>query len=79
MGTGDNVTTNISEQLHIGNVKEVYRCTIKVTYIPQVLKHNNRCTGLDYMAEALSYLALQGWYGIDSEKLFYLLSATNKR
>jgi hypothetical protein len=43
-----------------------------------MLKHNDWCTGLDYMEETLSYLALQGWYDIDSAKVFNLLSATEK-
>jgi len=77
MGSGDNFTTNISERLHIGNVKEAYRSTNNINYIQQMLKHNDRCTGLDYMEETLSYLALQGWYDIDSAKVFNLLSATN--
>jgi hypothetical protein len=79
MGTGDNVTTNISERLHIGNVKKEYQSTNKVNYIPQMLKHNDWCTGLDYMEETLSYLALQGWYNIDSANFFNLLSAADKR
>jgi len=61
MGSGDNITTDISERLHIANVKEAYRSTNKVNYIRQILKHNDQCTGLDYMEETLSYLALQGW------------------
>jgi hypothetical protein len=44
-----------------------------------MLKHNDRCTSLDYMEETLSYLALEGWYDIDSGKVFNLLSATDKR
>ena len=79
MGSGDNFTTDISERLHISNVKEAYRSTNKVNYIRQMLKHNDRCTGLDYMEETLSYLALQGWYDIDSAKVFNLLSAAHKR
>jgi len=79
MGSDDNSTTHISEQLHIGNVKEAYRSTNKVNYIHQMLKHNDRCTGLDYMEETLSYLALQGWYDIDSAKIVNLLSAANKQ
>jgi len=79
MGSGDNFTTDISERLHIANVKEAYRSTFKVNYIRQMLKHNDRCTSLDYMEETLSYLALQGWYEIDSAKVFNLLSATDKR
>jgi hypothetical protein len=79
MGSGDNFTTDISERLHIASVKEAYRSTNKVNYIRQMLKHNDRCTGLDYMEETLSYIALQGWYDIDSAKVFNLLSATNKQ
>jgi len=79
MGTGDNFTTDISERLHSANVKEAYHSTNKVNYIRQMIKHNDRCTGLDYMEEILSYLALQGWYDIDSAKVFNLLSATDKR
>jgi len=79
MGSGDNFTTDISERLHFTNVKEAYRSTNKVNYIRQMLKHNDRCTGLDYMEETLSYLALQGWYDIDSAKVFNLLSAPDKR
>jgi len=43
-----------------------------------MLKHNDLCTGLDFMEETLSYLALQGWYDIDSAKVFNWLSATDK-
>jgi hypothetical protein len=44
-----------------------------------MLKHNDHCTGLDYMEETLYHLALEGWYDIDSAKVFNLLSATNRR
>jgi hypothetical protein len=70
MGSGDNFTTDISERLHIGNVKEAYQSTNKVSDIRQMLKHNDRSTGLDYTEETLSYLDLQGWYDIDSGKVF---------
>src|SRR5882757_2049747 len=79
MGSGDNFITDISERLHIANVKEAYQSSNKVNYIRQMLKHNDRCTSLDYMEEILSYLALQGWYDIDSAKVFNLLSAADKR
>jgi len=78
MGSGNNFNTDISEQLHIINVKEAYQSTNEVNYIRQMLKHNDWCTGLDYMEETLSHLALQGWYDIDSAKVFNLLSATDK-
>jgi len=73
MGSSDNFTTDISERLHIANVKDAYRTSNKVDYIRQMLKHN------DYMEETLSYLALEGWYDIDSAEVFNLLSATDKR
>ena len=79
MGSGENFTTNISERLYIGNVKEAYQSTNKVNYIQQMFKYNNQCTGLDYMEETLSYLALQGWYNIDSVKVFNLLSAADEQ
>jgi hypothetical protein len=41
-------------------------------------KQNNRCTGLDYMEETLSYLALQCCYDIELAKVFNLLSANDK-
>jgi len=44
-----------------------------------MLKHNDRCTGHDYMEETLSRLALQGWYDIDFAKVVNPLSATNKQ
>jgi len=77
-GSGDNFTTDISERLHIANVKETYQSTNKDNYIRQMLKHNDRCTSLDYMEETLSHLALQGWYDIESAKVSNPLSATDK-
>jgi len=53
MGSGDNFTTDIPEWLQIGNVKEHYRSTNNVNYIQQMFKHNDKCTGLDYMEETL--------------------------
>jgi len=43
-----------------------------------MLKHNYWSTGLDYMERTLLYLALQGWYDIDSAKVYDLLSKANK-
>jgi hypothetical protein len=79
MGSSDNFTTDISERLHIGNVTEAYRSTNKVNYNRHTLMHNDRSTGRDYMEETLSYLALQGWYDIDSAKVFNLLSAADNQ
>jgi len=79
MGSSDNFTTDISERPHIATVKEAYQSSNKANYIRQMLKHNDQCTGLDYMGETLSHLALQGWYAIHSAKVFNLLSATDTR
>jgi len=72
MGSGDNFSTDIPERQHIANVKEAYRSSNKVNYIWQMLEHNDQCTGLDVMEETLSELAVQGWYDIDSAKVFNL-------
>jgi len=77
MGSGDHFKTDISEWLHIANVKVAYRSSNKLNYIQRMMKPNDRCTGPDYMAETLSYLALEGWYDIDSAKVITLLSATD--
>ena len=79
MGSGNNFTTEISERLHIPKVKERYRSSNKVNYIRQMVNHNDQCTGLDFMEETLCHLALEGWYDIDSAKVFNLLSATDKQ
>jgi len=78
IGSGDNFTTDISEWLHISNIKVAYRSTNKANDIKQMLKHIDRSASLDYMEETLWYLALQGWYDIDSAKDFNLLSASNQ-
>ena len=78
MGSGDNFTTDISERLHIANAKKAYRSTNKVNYIRHRLKHNDRCTGLTDMEETVSYLALEGWYNIDSAIVLNILSTTNQ-
>jgi len=60
MRSCDNFTTDISERLHIANVKDAYRSSNYVNDIRQMLKQNDWCTGLDYREETLSYLALPG-------------------
>jgi len=58
--TGDNCTTVICGRLHIANMKDRYRSCNKLSYIQQMVTHNDQCPGLDYMEETLLYLALQG-------------------
>jgi len=78
MGSDNNSTTDISALLHIGNVKQAYRRTNIVNYTLQMLTQNAMCTGLDYMEEKLSHLALPHWYNINSTEVFDPLSATYK-
>jgi len=78
MGSGYNLTSDISEQLHIANLEAAHWSSNKVNYIRQMVMHNNLCTGHDDMEEKLSYLALDGWYDVDFAKDFNLLSATDK-
>jgi hypothetical protein len=59
MGSSYNSTTAISERLYITNVEEEYQSGNRVNYIRQMLKNNDRSTGLEFMEETLSYLALQ--------------------
>jgi hypothetical protein len=47
MGSGDNYTTEISNQLHLTKGNKPYRSSNKVNYIGQMLKHNDRSTSLD--------------------------------
>jgi len=79
MGSGAMTSTDISEWLHIGNLNEACRSTNKLNYIQQMLKHNDWCTGLDYMEETLAYLGLQRWCDIVSAEVFNQLSAADKR
>jgi hypothetical protein len=78
IGSHWNFTTDMSKWLHIGNLKEAYRSTCIVNYIRQIPKHNDWCTGHDYMVETLAYLAIQGYYDIDSANVCNLLSATDE-
>ena len=41
MGSGENYTTDISEQQHLANVKEAYQSSNNVNYIRQILKQND--------------------------------------
>jgi len=77
IGCAENFTHDISEWWHFSNVDEVYQSANNVNYIRQFLKHRDHSAGLDYMEETLSYLALQGWYNIDSANIVNLLSATD--
>jgi len=78
MSSGDHFTTDISELLDSGNMKETYQSTIKVNCIWQMLKHNGRSTSLANLEEILSYLALHGWYDIDYSNVFNLATTTDK-
>jgi len=77
MGSGESLTTDISEQIHISNMIEAYLSINKVYSIEEMIKHNDRPTGLDFMEKTRSYLALQSRYDKDYANGFDLLSATD--
>ena len=77
MGSGCNVSTDISDQLHITKFNEAYQSTNDVNDIQLLLKRNDQFTGLGNMKK-LSYLAIQGWSDIASTKVINLDSATHK-
>src|SRR5205807_2741770 len=66
MGSPDNFSTDISELLHIENVKEAYRASNRVQYVEQMLWYNDRHTGIAYMVQVLEHLALSGMYDHDT-------------
>ncbi|KAG0125070.1 hypothetical protein HOY82DRAFT_493442, partial [Tuber indicum] len=68
MGSPDNFSTNISDLLHIENVKEVYRASSRVQYEEQMLWYNDRHTWIAYMVQTLQYLALSGMYDHDTAR-----------
>jgi hypothetical protein len=74
MGSPDNFTTDISELLHVKNVKEAYRASNRVSYIQQILWHNDRSTGLAYMKQTLVYLAAKGYYDNDTARVLNMQS-----
>jgi hypothetical protein len=76
MGSPDNFTTDISELLHVENIKEAYRASNRVGYIPQMLWHNDRTTSLAYMKQTLAYLAIKGFYDEDTASV---LGMQNKK
>ena len=69
MGAPDNFTTDISELLHVENVKEAYRASNRVDYMEQMLWYNDRTTSLDYMKHTLVYLATKGYYDKDTARV----------
>ena len=79
MGASDNFSTDISELLHISNIKDAYRASNRVNCMRQVLANNDGHTALDYMHQTLRWLALQGWHDNDSAAILDLVRAAEKR
>jgi len=69
MGSPDNFSNNISELLHIENVKEAYRPSNRVQYKEQMLWYNDRHSGIAYMVQTLEHLALNGIYDHDTARV----------
>jgi hypothetical protein len=79
MGAPDNFSTEISELLHISNVKEAYRASNGVNFMLQLLQHNDRYTAMDYMEHTLRWLALYGWYVEESAVVLNMMTGREKR
>jgi hypothetical protein len=79
MGSPDNYTTDISERLHITNVKNPYRGSNRVDFLRQILLHNDRHTSIAYMEQTLKWLAMKGWHDADSAAVLNLMSPQDKR
>jgi len=69
MGSPDNFSTDISELLHIENIKEAYGTSNRVQYEEEMLWYNDRHTGIAYMVQTLEYLALSRIYDHDTAKV----------
>jgi len=54
MNSANNVTTDISEPLHLSYGKEAYHSANEVNYMWQILRNNGCSTDLDYMEQTLS-------------------------
>jgi len=61
MGTGDNCIPDISKQLYISNVKEVYWSSNIVNSLLHILKINNQYTCLDCLGKTQSYIVHHGF------------------
>jgi hypothetical protein len=79
MGAPDTFATEISELLHISNVKEAYRASNGVNFMLQLLWYNDRYTTVDYMQHTLQWLALYGWYVEESAVVLNLMTGRQKR
>jgi hypothetical protein len=62
MGLPDNYSMDISELLHVENIKEACRASNHVDYVEQMLLFNERQRGLLYMVQTLKCLAVWGYY-----------------
>lgn len=69
LGSPDNFSTDISELLHIENVKEAYQTTNKVNYEKQIMCWNERRLNLVYMDQTLKFLALNRHYIPESARM----------
>jgi len=66
MGSSEYNSNDVSELRQIAIMQEALRSSSKVNYFRLMLNHNDQCSSLDYMVQTPSYVALQGWYNIDS-------------
>jgi hypothetical protein len=66
MGSPDNLSTDVSELLHMKMVKEAYCASNRVNIQEQMLWYNDRNTSLRYIIHSLEYLALRGKFDPDT-------------
>ena len=78
MGSPDNFSTDVSEHLHIENVKEAYCASNRVQCEEQMLWYNDRHTGIAYMVQTLEHLALSGMYDQDTARVLRMQRRNDK-
>jgi hypothetical protein len=71
-GSCDSWTTDVSEGLHM-SLKDAYRATNRVNFIPQLLAYLDADMGMSMMRLSLKHLALNGFYVQESARILDLL------
>lgn len=75
MRSADNFRIDISELLHVDNVKKGYQASSRVDYERRMLFWNERRLNLSYMDQVLKFFALQGEYKSESTPMLKLTHA----
>jgi hypothetical protein len=78
MGSPDNLSTDVTEHLHIEMVKEAYRSMNRVSFEEQMLWYNDRYTGHVYMVQTLEYLTLYGSFDWETARTLKMSSRVGR-